>query len=135
MDGLSLAEVKKLAQCYGIKWTEAELRQLMDLVGGHPALVSIAFYYLVNGEITFEQLLKTAGNTTGIYNYHLQRHWVNLEEHPDLLLALSSVIKSTEPVSLEPIVEYKLSSMGLIKQIGNKVIPICELYRQFFRQN
>ena len=135
LDGLSLAEVKKLAQCYGIKWTEAELRQLMDLVGGHPALVSIAFYYLVNGEITFEQLLKTAGNTTGIYNYHLQRHWVNLEEHPDLLLALSSVIKSTEPVSLEPIVEYKLSSMGLIKQIGNKVIPICELYRQFFRQN
>ncbi len=135
LDGLSLAEVKKLAQCYGIKWTEAELRQLMDLVGGHPALVSIAFYYLVNGEITFEQLLKTAGNTTGIYNYHLQRHWVNLEEHPDLLLALNSVIKSTEPVSLEPIVEYKLSSMGLIKQIGNKVIPICELYRQFFRQN
>ena len=133
LDSFSLEEVQKLAQCYGIKWkNENEIKQLMELVGGHPALVNIAFYYLVHGEITFEQLLETANNTTGIYNYHLQRHWVNLEEHPDLLLALNSVIKSTEPVSLEPIVAYKLSSMGLIKQIGNKAIPICELYRQSF---
>ncbi len=135
LDSLSLAEVKKLAQCYGVKCTEAELRQLMELVGGHPGLVSIAFYYLIHGEITFEQLLETASSTTGIYNYHLQRHWVNLEEHPDLLLALNTLIESTEPVSLEPIVEYKLSSMGLIKQIGNKAVPICELYRQSFGKN
>ena len=135
LDGFNLEEVRKLAKCYGVKWTEAELRQLMELVGGHPGLVSIAFYYLVHGEITFEQLLENASSITGIYNYHLQRHWVNLEEHPDLLLALNSVINSTEPVSLDPIVEYKLSSMGLIKQVGNKAVPICELYRQSFRQN
>ena len=135
LDGFNLAEVRKLAKCYGIKWAETELRQLMELVGGHPGLVSIAFYYLVRGEITIDQLLENASSTTGIYNYHLQRHWVNLEEHPDLLLALNSVINSTEPVSLDPIVEYKLSSMGLIKQVGNKAVPICELYRQSFRQN
>lgn len=135
LDSFSLAEVKKLAQCYRVKYTEAELRQLMELVGGHPGLVSIAFYYLIHGEITFEQLLETASSTTGIYNYHLQRHWVNLEEHPNLLLALNTLIESTEPVSLEPIVEYKLSSMGLIKQVGNKATPICELYRQSFGKN
>ena len=136
LDNLSFNQVKELAQCYKIKWQDdTQIRQLMDLVGGHPALTSIAFYYLNRGEITFEELLETANSTTGIYSYHLQRHWVNLEEHPDLLLALDSVIKSTEPVSLEPIVAYKLSSMGLIKQMGNKAIPICELYRQSFRQN
>ncbi|WP_085960638.1 AAA-like domain-containing protein [Cylindrospermum stagnale] len=27
---------------------------------------------------------------------------------------------------------YKLSSMGLIKQLKDKVIPSCELYRQYF---
>lgn len=135
LDGLSLEEVKQLAECYGIDWKEAEVKQLMDLVGGHPTLVNIAFYYLNRGEITFDELLETASSTTGIYNYHLQRHWVNLEENPDLLLALSSVINSAEPVSLEPIVEYKLSSMGLIKQVGNKAVPICELYRQAFRHD
>ncbi|MEO1006169.1 MAG: AAA-like domain-containing protein, partial [Cyanobacteria bacterium J06638_38] len=53
-------------------------------------------------------------------------------ENPELLLALNSVIKSTEPVPIEPIVAHKLSSMGLIKQVGNKAIPTCELYRQSF---
>lgn len=101
-------------------------------MGGHPALVNIAFYYLFRGEITVDQLLESAGNTTGIYNYHLQRHWVNLEANPDLLVAFNSVIKSNDPVSLEPIVAYRLSSMGLIKQVGNKVVPTCNLYRQFF---
>ena len=135
LDSFSIEEVRKLAKCYGVKWAEAEFRQLMELVGGHPALVSIAFYYLVRGEITLNELLETASSTTGIYNYHLQRHWVKLEENPDLLLALNTLIESKEPVSLEPIIEYKLSSMGLIKQIGNKAVPICELYRQFFRQD
>ena len=132
LDNLSFDEVKELAKCYGVDCQEAEIRQLVELVGGHPALVSIAFYYLFRGEITVDKLLESAGNTTGIYNYHLQRHWVNLDENPDLLEAFNCVIKSNEPVSLEPIVAYRLNSMGLIKQVGNKVVPTCELYRQFF---
>ena len=133
LDNFGLEEIKNLAQCYRIKdQEETTAKQLMDLVGGHPALVNIAFYYLIRGEITLDQLLKTASDITGIYNYHLQRHWVNLEEHPDLREALNSVIKSTAPVSLEPIIAHKLSSMGLIKQMGNQAIPSCELYRQSF---
>lgn len=133
LDCFSLAEVNKLAQCYGINWKEGtEVRQLMNLVGGHPALMSIALYYLSRREVTLIELLETPNDITGIYNYHLQRHWVNLEENPELLLALNSVIKSTEPVPIEPIIAHKLSSMGLIKQVGNKAIPTCELYRQSF---
>lgn len=135
LESFSIREVKKLAQCYGVKWAEAEFRQLMKLVGGHPGLVSIAFYYLLQGEITLDELIETASSTTGIYNYHLQRHWVRLEENPDLLSALNTLIKSTEPVSLEPTVAYQLSSMGLIKQIGNQAVPVCELYRQSFQQD
>lgn len=133
LDSFNIEEVRKLAKCYRVKWAEAKFRQLMELVGGHPALVSIAFYYLIRGEITLDELLETASSTTGIYNYHLQRHWVILEENPDLLRALNTLIQSIEPVSLEPNVAYKLSSMGLIKEIGNLSVPICELYRQAFQ--
>ena len=41
-------------------------------------------------------------------------------------------MNASEPTELEPIIAYKLSSMGLIKQLGNKAIPHCELYRQYF---
>jgi DNA-binding Xre family transcriptional regulator len=41
LDTFSLAEVQQLARCYGLDWDDgAEAGQLMELVGGHPALMS-----------------------------------------------------------------------------------------------
>jgi hypothetical protein len=105
----------------------------MDMVGGHPALLQIALYHLSSGEITLAQLLETAPKSTGIYDNHLQRHRVTLEEQPELAQALDTVMSATEPVQLAPIPAYKLSSLGLIERSGDRVIPSCELYRQFFR--
>ncbi len=136
LTALSQPEVQQLARCYELDWKDGEeTQQLMDLVGGHPALINIAFYYLSRGDITLAQLLKTAPTATGIYQHHLHRHWVSLEEQPQLFFALQGVMSATEPVSLEMITAYKLSSMGLIKQVQDKVIPTCELYRQFFLKN
>lgn len=133
LENFNLEQVQQLAQSYGINWQdEVEARQLMELVAGHPALVNIALYYLSQRNITLAQLLENATTASGIYHHHLQRHWARLEEQSELLLALNSVMSATEPVELELIIAYKLSSMGLIKQIGNKAIPYCELYRQYF---
>jgi hypothetical protein len=104
----------------------------MDFPAGHPALVNTALYSLSRGEVTLAQLLETAPTATGIYAHHLQRHRITLGEQPELALALHAVMSTTEPVELEPIAAYKLSSMGLIKQSGNKAIAGCELYRQYF---
>ena len=133
LNGFSLDEVQQLAQRYGLDWSDGkQARQLMDLVGGHPALVHIAIYHLSRGEVTLAQLLETALTSTGIYAHHLRRHMVKLEEQPELASALHAVTSTTEPVELEPSVAYKLSSMGLIKQSGNKAIASCELYRQSY---
>ena len=132
LDNFNLNQVRKLAQSYGIDWQAEEARELMELVGGHPALVNIALYHLRFRKVSMSELLETASTTTGIYQHHLQRHWANLQEEPELLEALNSVMSATEPVKLEPIITYKLSSMGLIKQSADKVIPACKLYQQFF---
>lgn len=129
----SLEEVQQLAQRYGLIWKDQEPAQkLMDLVGGHPALVQIALYHLSRGEITLNQLLETAATATGIYSHHLQRHRVALEAQPELAMSLNAVISAGEPVQLEPILAYKLSSMGLIQQSGDQVTLSYELYRQYF---
>jgi DNA-binding Xre family transcriptional regulator len=133
LNHFSIEEVQQLAQRYGLVCKDQEKAQkLMDLVGGHPALVQIALYHLSRGEITLSQLLETAGTATGIYSHHLQRHRVALEAQPELATSLNMVISATEPVQLEPILAYKLSSMGLIKQSGDKVNLGHELYRQYF---
>jgi hypothetical protein len=130
LEGLSLEQIEQLAQAYGLNWTNSEeAQQLMAMVGGHPALIHLALYHLSQGEIGLAEILQTAPTTTGIYAHHLQRHSATLQEQPELAEAFSRVRQGTESVQLEPFLSYKLSSMGLIKQLGNQAIPSCELYR------
>jgi AAA-like domain len=133
LNDFKLEEVQQLAQRYGLKWVDgSEASLLMSLVGGHPALVSLALYHLSRREITLPQLLDTAPTATGIYSHHLQRHWAIFKKQPELAQALDLVLKVKEPVALDPIIAYKLSSMGVIHQSGDKAIASYQLYRNYF---
>ena len=133
LNPFSQEEVQQLAQYYGLDWEDGEeASQLMDMVGGHPALVHTALYHLSRGEVTLAQLLEMAPTAAGIYSHHLQRHWLALQEQPELISAFNSVIITAEPVQLEPILAYKLTSLGLIKVDGCKGMSSFQLYRQYF---
>ncbi len=135
LKGFSQQQVQQLAEKYGLNWKNGqESQQLRELVGGHPALIHLAIYYLYQGEITLEELLKTATTATGIYSHHLQRHWGTLQEQPELASALKNVYRATESVFLEPIIAYKLNSMGLIHLDGNKAIVCSKLYKEYFNK-
>lgn len=134
LGNFSLEEVQQLAQRYGLNWVDGlEARQLMSLVGGHPALINLALYHLSRSEITRSQLLEISPTATEIYHHHLQRHWITLQEEPELAQALDLLINTTEPFSLDPIVTHKLSSMGLIKLDNNKPTLSCQLYLLYFQ--
>jgi transcriptional regulator with XRE-family HTH domain len=136
LNNFSEAEVQQLARRYGIDWEdEVQARQLMAMVGGHPALVNVALYHLSRGDISLSELLETAPTATGIYHHHLQRHWVALAQQPELAQALDLVMSATKPIALAPILAYKLSSLGLIDRAGDEAIPGCELYRQAFKSS
>ncbi|AOY83054.1 AAA-like domain-containing protein [Moorena producens JHB] len=133
LKNFSQDEVQQLAQSYGLDWVgPEEAKQLMVMLGGHPALVNLTLYHLSRKDITLSQLLESAPTATGIYAHHLQRHWATLAKQPELAQALDTVLKATEPVPLDPILTHKLSSMGLIKLSGAQAIASCELYRQYF---
>jgi hypothetical protein len=133
LEHFDLPEIQQLAQRYGLDWTEGEqAEQLSDLVGGHPSLIHLALYHLSRQDITLPELLEMAPAVSEIYSYHLQRHQAALQEEPELASALDRVMSAAEPVTIEPILAYKLSSMGLIERAGDKAIPGCELYRRYF---
>lgn len=133
LESFDLNQVLQLAQCYKLEWIdETHANQLMSKIGGHPILVNIAFYHLNRQEISIKELLNSSFGSTGIYANHLQRHWIILQKYPELLSAINTIMKSNQPVKLEPIVAYKLCSLGLIEFSENEAIPSCELYRQYF---
>jgi hypothetical protein len=130
---LTPEQVQNLAQHYGLSWDLAQVKQLMDMVGGHPYLVEQAFSHLkINTTVTLEQLLQSAATEAGIYGNHLRRYWCIIQQHSELAEALKKVVTATGNMRLEPTQAYKLHSMGLVHLAGNEVTIGCNLYRQYF---
>ncbi|MGD1905707.1 MAG: AAA-like domain-containing protein [Leptolyngbyaceae cyanobacterium] len=132
LQDFTLAQVTDLAHRHGLQWHADQIHQLMDLVGGHPYLVRVAFYYIVQQQLTLEKLLESAPTESGIYGDHLRRHLWNLHRNDALAQAFSQVLAHQNPVSMESEKAFKLHSLGLVKLQGNGVIPRFDLYRKYF---
>ncbi|WP_017318843.1 AAA-like domain-containing protein [Mastigocladopsis repens] len=131
-------QVQDLAQRHGLDWTNgSEVEKLMAMVGGHPYLVRLALYHLMGQgglQRDLEQLLQQAPTKAGIYNEYLRQYMLALREQPELEAAFGEVISATNPLKLEPVVAYKLQSMGLVNLQGDYCYPTYELYRLYFRE-
>ncbi len=128
----NIEELIQLAQRYELDLSLEDAQNLIEMLGGLPALVHAAIYRINRRELTLPELLETAGTSEGIYRYHLQRHWIALNERPKLSNALSSILTEREPPYFEPHVIHRLSSMGLIKIEENIPVISCKLYQTYF---
>lgn len=133
----SFDQVRELANRYKFKQEvdnlDCSLASLMEMVGGYPYLIRLAFYALSSQNLTFEQLLTEAPTPTGIYRSYLQKYFVTLQKHPELIGTFNQIVSSESPIQISSIAAYKLESMGLIKLFENRAVPSCLLYRLFFR--
>jgi AAA-like domain/CHAT domain len=129
---LTQVQVEELVQRHGINWTEKQIERLMRLVGGHPYLVRVALYEVARDRMNLEELIQIAPTEEGIYNDHLRRHLLNLEQNMHLLTAFKKVVAANVPVDVGTTEAFKLHSLGLVKFKGNTVTPLCDLYRQYF---
>lgn len=129
----TLAQVQDLAGRHGLNWSDGDrAQQLMNMVGGHPYLIRLALYWLGRQEFTLDRLLEEAPTLSGIYRDRLRYLFATLQKHPELELALQQVVADAQGIAVEPVVAYKLESMGLVRLDGNRCIPSCELYRLYF---
>jgi len=137
-------QVLDLAQRHGLSWGMEDVEQLIDLIGGQPALVRVALYHICIYGLTLPQLVQGAIATGGIFRPYLWRHWVTIQQYPDLLAALRAVVlaEPDQRVLLDPLHAYRLESWGLLRYegdlrsdpSGSRVLSCCRLYRHYFRQ-
>jgi hypothetical protein len=131
---LNMTEIQELIHRHSVSLSAAHQQQLIDLVGGHPYLLRAALHQLARGRTTLLNLLDEAPTEAGLFNDHLRRHLLNLEADENLLGAFRQVISTHQPVQIGSTEAFKLSSMGLVKYQGNEVLPLCDLYRQYFQK-
>lgn len=129
-----IEQVQELALRYGLDWIQEDaFHALLATVGGHPYLVQLALYYLWEGNLSIEEILRDAATDAGIYGSHLRRLLEILNSSPELCSAMKKVVKSDQPVEVPPIVAYKLQSMGLVKLVGNWVTIRYKIYHDYLR--
>lgn len=133
---LTTDQVNDLAERYelhkvGIRDFDT-LHPLFNLVGGHPYLLQLAFYWLRSGYVSLAQLLQEAGTDKGIYGDHLRGLWRDHQRDTPLMAAFQQVLFAPEPTHLNPKMAYRLEDMGLVQRQGGNASFLCELYRQYF---
>lgn len=126
-------QVQQLASRHRLN--SEEILPLINLVGGHPFLIRLAFYHLFYQNMTLDELISNAVTDSGIYRQHLMQLLRNLKANSALENAFKSVLNS--PISLNSlsmtIPFYQLESMGLITLDKQQAMVRCELYQEYFK--
>jgi WD40 repeat protein len=131
---LTQSQVMDMVNRYGLKWSETELKKLMDTIGGHPYLVHVALHQIAKEGMSLDQILQFAPTEDGMYGEHLRRHLLNLEKDEKLLAAMKQIIAVDQPVSIDTKEAFKLVDMGLVQRQDNKVLLTGDLYRRYFKE-
>ena len=111
------------------------LRQLMELVNGHPYLVRKALYLVASRAISASELFAQAVKERGPFGDHLRYHLFRMYDKPELVQGFLQVIR-THTCADERIF-FKLRGAGLVRRhsSGLEVEPRCRLYEQYFQQH
>jgi hypothetical protein len=124
-------QVADLINRHGLAWSNAEQTAFMSLVGGHPYLTRLALNQIARGYLTLAEFSQLSPTLAGPFASHLRRHLSNLEEHR-LAIPMQQIVFAEQPM-LSDSAATKLANMGLVRYQGNQVVPLCELYRRYFR--
>ena len=130
------SQVAELAKCYDLATVDIDgtfsPQPLLDLVGGHPYLIQLAFYWLQTGRCNFAQLLQDAATNQGIYQEHLRHLLSDLQQDDVLMHSFYQVVSSAAPVRLPSQIAFCLEGKGLVTLQNGQALPSCELYRKYF---
>ncbi|MGL4500320.1 MAG: AAA-like domain-containing protein [Planktothrix sp.] len=128
-------QIKALIGQYQLNWSQDDIDNLSQLVGGCFELINHALKESENQNLTSEQSKKQAPTNQRIYRDHLLELFNTLNDKPELKAAFKTIIDSTNPVMIpNPLHVFHLESMGLVKLNPNDLVsPRCELYRQYFK--
>lgn len=127
-------QIKELLEIHNLKLTDAQRNQVIELLGGHPFLSTLAINELKETDQSFEDFINKASTEQGIFRDYLQELLNILNENSDLREAYGKVVNSDEKEKLSRPLSFRLYSLGLIKREGDYVVPSCNLYKDYFKE-
>ncbi len=125
-------QVADLNHRHGSPVNKSEERQLIALLSGHPYLVRRALYLIASQRISTADLFANATADNGPFGDHLRHHLSLLHNKTELIQYLLQVIRQN--TCSDKHVFWRLRGAGLLREEGRVVLPRCQLYAKYFRE-
>lgn len=126
-------QVADLNRRHGSPLNSNEERQLIALLGGHPYLIRRSLYLITSQQITTAELFANATTDNGCFGDHLRHHLSLLHNKTELIESLLQVIRQNTCSDKQ--IFWRLRGAGLVREEGRVVLPRCQLYADYFREN
>ncbi|MEO0516480.1 MAG: AAA-like domain-containing protein [Cyanobacteria bacterium P01_A01_bin.116] len=133
LEDFDAAQVHGLNVSHGEPLTATEEQQLMALVNGHPYLVRKALYLVASGQMTADELFKSAGEEKGPFGDHLRYHLFRVYGKKELVKGFLRILKDQS--CPDEVIYFRLHGAGLVSREGALVVPRCQLYASFFGEH
>lgn len=135
LDDFGSAQIRELNSKHGgVLKTEADLQELMKLVGGHPYLVRQSLYTLAADRWSVSQLQRVATDEAGPFSDHLRHYLWSLQKHKELNDVLRDVLSNGRCDDEESF--QRLKAAGLVRgETRSSVRMRCQLYADYFKKH
>lgn len=128
----TLGQVSDLNHRHHEPLTDAQLRELYDLLCGHPYLTRRALYLIASQRTTFSEMIENACEDNGPFGDHLRNHLFRMGNQDKLKAGLIQVIRNHR--CPDEHIFFQLRGAGLVKRVTNDVIPRNPLYADYFKK-
>ncbi|KYC42840.1 ATPase [Scytonema hofmannii PCC 7110] len=126
-------QVADLNQRHGLPFNPSEERRLIGLLGGHPYLIRRSLYLIASQQISPNDLFANAINDSGPFGDHLRHHLSLLHNKTELIQGLLEIIRQNNCADKR--IFWRLRGAGLVREEGKAIVPRCQLYAEYFREN
>jgi hypothetical protein len=123
-------QVSELNRRFGSPLSAGQEQALFGMVGGHPYLAHLALYSVAVGRVSAAELLADPLRDDHIFMTHLRQLLLRLDGSRRLADALKEVLRGENCRDLKAL--FQLESAGLVLLKGEKFVPRCRLYADFF---
>jgi hypothetical protein len=128
----TLKQISELNYRHHNPLTEVQVKQLFELLGGHPYLTRRALYLVASQRNTFTELMGNACEDNGPFGDHLRNYLFRMGNQAKLKEALVQIMHY-QRCSDEHIF-FQLRGSGLVKRTDNVVAPRNKLYADYFKK-
>lgn len=131
LEDFTLDEARRIHLAHGAPLNDAELRQLYELLGGHPYLLRKAFYLLKKQRYTLAELLREQDSESGPFGDQLRALLTRLYRNPELTEALRRVVRNG---NLDGTLRHRLIAGGMIKEQNGRLVARNPLFAAYFQR-